>query len=254
MLVLCSFAAGTARGEAPDENAAVAALLRAYPQALAGAEGETLVWRDGTRMAAGPASDPAMPMATLLRHASILDMFRDRYPSDAPDVAPPPDSDPGRVRNAAFFAKMYGDCRAGDVTGRLVPVVWLPQGWGRTVLATTVNGVAARLERISREIDALDPETRRAAWPPGGTYNCRTIADTGAPSMHGTGAAIDLNVAISDYWLWRRGAAWRNRMPMEIVRVFERHGFIWGGRWSHYDTMHFEYRPELLDFDPNAED
>src|SRR5690242_16362928 len=27
---------------------------------------------------------------------------------------------------------------------------------------------------------------------------------------------------------------------------FEQHGFIWGGRWAHYDTMHFEYRPELL--------
>ena len=26
----------------------------------------------------------------------------------------------------------------------------------------------------------------------------------------------------------------------------EKHGFIWGGRWYHYDTMHFEYRPELL--------
>jgi len=23
--------------------------------------------------------------------------------------------------------------------------------------------------------------------------------------------------------------------------------FIWGGRWYHFDTMHFEYRPELLD-------
>ena len=33
---------------------------------------------------------------------------------------------------------------------------------------------------------------------------------------------------------------------MTIVDVFERHGFIWGGRWFHYDTMHFEYRPELL--------
>jgi hypothetical protein len=35
-------------------------------------------------------------------------------------------------------------------------------------------------------------------------------------------------------------------MPREIVDIFERHGFIWGGRWYHYDTMHFEYRPELL--------
>jgi hypothetical protein len=28
--------------------------------------------------------------------------------------------------------------------------------------------------------------------------------------------------------------------------AFEAEGFIWGGRWYHYDTMHFEYRPELL--------
>jgi hypothetical protein len=33
---------------------------------------------------------------------------------------------------------------------------------------------------------------------------------------------------------------------MKIVDVFEKHGFIWGGKWYHYDTMHFEYRPELL--------
>ncbi|MDD9945395.1 MAG: M15 family metallopeptidase [Myxococcales bacterium] len=35
-------------------------------------------------------------------------------------------------------------------------------------------------------------------------------------------------------------------MPADVVQAFERHGFIWGGRWYHYDTMHFEYRPELL--------
>ena len=33
------------------------------------------------------------------------------------------------------------------------------------------------------------------------------------------------------------------------VDAFEAEGFIWGGRWLHYDTMHFEYRPELLDAD-----
>ena len=44
----------------------------------------------------------------------------------------------------------------------------------------------------------------------------------------------------------RQHPAYKNRIPMEIVRIFEKHGFIWGGRWSHYDTMHFEYRPELL--------
>jgi hypothetical protein len=31
-----------------------------------------------------------------------------------------------------------------------------------------------------------------------------------------------------------------------VVEIFERHGFVWGGRWSWFDTMHFEFRPELL--------
>ena len=34
--------------------------------------------------------------------------------------------------------------------------------------------------------------------------------------------------------------------PTEIVAIFEKHGFIWGGKWYHFDTMHFEFRPELL--------
>ena len=37
-----------------------------------------------------------------------------------------------------------------------------------------------------------------------------------------------------------------NRFPLEIVEIFERHGFIWGGKWYHFDTFHFEYRPELI--------
>lgn len=47
-------------------------------------------------------------------------------------------------------------------------------------------------------------------------------------------------------WKGGEGAVSANRIPPEIVAVFERHGFIWGGRWRHFDTMHFEYRPELL--------
>ncbi len=37
-----------------------------------------------------------------------------------------------------------------------------------------------------------------------------------------------------------------NRTPREIMDIFEKYGFIWGGYWYHYDTMHFEYRPEIL--------
>jgi hypothetical protein len=230
-------------------------LLRAYPDALARFDGLDLIWRDGTRMPVAGLR-PDQTMQEQLRHGSILDQLRLAYPAGAP-LLPPPLQDPGRVRSRAFFDKMYGNCAAGEVAPKLVPVVWLPRTWGHTVSITSVNGVDRRLAAISRELDALPVEDRKYLFPPGGTYKCRPVADTGQTSMHGWGAAIDINPAYADYWLWRRGTAgtpaYANRIPAEIVAVFERHGFIWGGRWAHFDTMHFEYRPELLPYNPKAD-
>jgi hypothetical protein len=31
-----------------------------------------------------------------------------------------------------------------------------------------------------------------------------------------------------------------------VVRYFEDEGFVWGGKWLMFDTIHFEYRPEIL--------
>jgi hypothetical protein len=128
-------------------------------------------------------------------------------------------------------------------------IVWLPRTWGRRINVTRVNGITRRLQAVSSEIDALPDRIKRAAYPIGGTYVCRAAADTGKPSVHSYGAAIDLNTRYGDYWYWHRKQhplRYRNRMPQRIVDIFERHGFIWGGKWYHYDTMHFEYRPELL--------
>jgi hypothetical protein len=220
-------------------------LLRAYPEDLQGFDGENLIWRDGTRMPVGP-EHPADTLAQAIRGAAILDMFRSPYPRGSMDSPPTFDADPGRVRDRAFFAKMYGDCRRGEVEPRLVPIIWLQKTWGHAVRVTSVNGVARHLEAVSREIDDMPAAIKRFAWPLGGTYTCRAVADTGEPSLHGAGAAIDINVALSDYWFWRRSTIYVNRIPPEIVAAFERHGFIWGGKWFHFDTMHFEYRPELL--------
>jgi hypothetical protein len=223
-------------------------LVAAYPDALAGHDGKTLRWRDGTVM---PASDSggSKTFAQLLRHASIADQFRLPYPHGPLEKPPAVDDDPGRFRNAAFFEKMYGDCKNGEGARHLVAVPWLPKTWGHSIRVTTVNHVDARLRAVSAELDALPEKIKRAAYPIAGTYNCRAVADTGQPSAHGYGIAIDLNTAFSDYWYWRPHGGrivYRNRMPQEIVAIFEKHGFIWGGKWYHFDTMHFEFRPELL--------
>lgn len=228
-------------------GAALDALVAAYPAALAGHDGKVLRWRDGTVM---PVSGDtgARTLPELLHRASVIDQFRFPYPRGSFDRSSATDGDPGRLRNRAFFTKMYGDCRRGEVVGKLVSVTWLPKTWGGSIRVTSVNGVSERLRAISSEIDALPEKIKRAAYPIADAYNCRNVADTGLPSPHGYGIAIDLNISVSDYWYWRRAGAavYRNRIPEEIVAIFEKHGFIWGGKWHHFDTMHFEYRPELL--------
>ena len=231
-----------------NNNLALDSLVAAYPETLAGHDAHVLRWRDGTVMPV-PDDIADKTLDERLRHASIADQLRIPYPR-GPLLKPPAvNADPGRFRNRAFFFKMYGDCRKGEVAPHLVTVTWLPRTWGKPIRITSVNHVDQRLRLVSAEIDALPAKIKRAAYPIAGTYNCRAIADTGQPSPHGYGIAIDLNTAFSDYWFWRphKGALrYRNRMPAEIVAIFEKHGFIWGGKWYHFDTMHFEYRPELL--------
>ncbi len=217
-------------------------LIKAYPAFLARHDEGRLIWKDGTVMAV---SDGRRDKSfdERLRSASIVDQLSLPYPK-GPLVAPPaPNDDPGRFRNTAFFDKMYGDCTKNQTQSNLVTDRWLG---GQELRVTAVNGVARHLQEVSDELGRM-PQYKRYLVPSAGTFNCRSVFDTGARSMHAWGAAIDLNVAFADYWVWAKGRPYTNRIPFAIVDVFERHGFIWGGKWSHFDTMHFEYRPELLE-------
>jgi hypothetical protein len=90
-------------------------------------------------------------------------------------------------------------------------------------------------------------------------WNWRSIADTQSRSFHAYGAALDLLPAsqrgLATYWLWssEHNSEWwaipyekRLHPPDAVIKAFEAHGFIWGGKWLFFDTMHFEYRPEIL--------
>lgn len=235
---------------AGDPEQAGRRLLAAYPTHLRALDGNWLIWADGTRMAIDDGRGAKAPEVRLAE-PDLEDMLVLPYPAGGAAVAPPPGDDPGRARNAAFFDKMYGDCRKGEVTKSLVDVVWLPRKSGQRLKVTVVNDVARRLAAVSEALDRLPARFDRFLIPSAGTYHCRAIAGTDRQSAHGHGIAIDIAVQHSDYWRWSRTApgaapAYRNAIPPEIVAIFEAHGFIWGGRWFHYDTMHFEYRPELL--------
>lgn len=52
-------------------------------------------------------------------------------------------------------------------------------------------------------------------------------------SMHAFGLAVDLNVSGNYYGT-------RGDMDPEVVAIFEKWGFAWGGAWSEPDPMHFE--------------
>ncbi|MEQ1696442.1 MAG: M15 family metallopeptidase [Hyphomicrobiaceae bacterium] len=223
-------------------------LVAAYPQALDRIEGNDLIWRDGTRMAVDDGLGPKSH-ADWLALPDIKDMLAFAYPAGKPFLAPAPDFDPGRARNGAFFDKLYGACRSGEVEGSLVTVVWLPKKYGKRIAFSSRHGAAERLAAVSARLDELPASFDVYLKPPAGTYNCRVIAGTDRVSAHGHGIAIDIATKHAHYWRWPGAgvpAAYRNEIPVEIVAAFEAEGFIWGGRWSHYDTMHFEYRPELL--------
>lgn len=242
---------------APPEDATtrrvqrLAAFVAAYPDHLVALEAGKLVWKDGTQMSVDDGKGAKAP-AALLADADIKDMVHWPYPAGAAIAAPAVDVDPGRARHEPFFDKMYGDCRKGEVQKNLVEVVWLPVKAGQKLKVTRINGVDRAIAAVSRELDALPARFDPYLFPSAGTFNCRTIAGTTQRSVHAHGIAIDIALKHAHYWRWSGTGptgpiVWRNDIPAEIVAIFEKHGFIWGGRWHHYDTMHFEYRPELID-------
>ncbi|MDB4970777.1 MAG: hypothetical protein JWN44_6466 [Myxococcales bacterium] len=171
-----------------------------------------------------------------LDHPDAEDTFAPRYRTGPIRPITSPDEDPGRARLDVMFRAAYPTSELTTVTfaGHKVRV--------HKKSAAAFARVSARIEKAMTHDAALGPFVARL----GGTFNERNIAGTDRASAHSYGIAIDLNDKLSSYWRWEKGG-WKNRIPQAIVDAFETEGFIWGGRWYHFDTMHFEYRPELTD-------
>ena len=140
---------------------------------------------------------------------------------------------------------LYGDPRPyirddGSVgrawEARMVPVkmpVPLPLGWDRSLFAGSV--------RVNRAIEDVVHETflelaelwGRLRTYDGG-YTFRLTRGGSRLSSHGYGAALDFDAP------WNR-LGQPPTLDSQIVRVFRRHGWTWGGKWKRPDGMHFQF-------------
>ena len=219
----------------PVLNSQVQALIDNY-SCIIGFEDNKLVFADSTTLVYDDFRVKTYDEA--LDDADVEDMFSEPYQKIAV-----PTNDAGRIRSDALFRKLYGNTYS-EVSKNLVNVLWCPKNVGQTLKFTRLYGAADSLAIVSHELDER-PDLAKYLKS-AGTLNWRVIAGTERLSAHCFGIAIDICVDYSNYWRWSKSLDYENHIPLEIVEVFERHGFIWGGRWKHFDTMHFEFRPELL--------
>ena len=204
-----------------------------------------------------PGSDPMLfhdgverGNAEALETGSVRDQFRHLYPLTFDLTArETPWADPGRIRHQPLFLALYG--RGSRQVRAVLRRVRGPSGHAPSFQMTTLWRVHCQTTAAMQALSDAGLLDHPAFEDVGGSFNWRRIAGTDRLSAHSYGAALDLNPKLGGYWRWAgrpEGDAgpYRNRIPREIVEIFERHGFIWGGKWHHFDGMHFEYRPELI--------
>jgi len=188
------------------------ALVTTYPEHIAGRDGNILIWRDGTRSVIHDGLKKTHQ--TKLKQADIEDMMSQPYPVGACSFEKPAHNyDPGRIRNDAFFRKIYGNS-AAQVKRSLTSVKW----FGRRLRVTKINGVDRQLAKVAADLAKLPKKVRKYLIPMGGTFKWRKIAGTKRLSVHSFGAAIDINTKYADYWRWSGGKPgnvpkFRNKIP-----------------------------------------
>lgn len=220
--------------------------VESYPGIVCGFEGNDLRLCSGAIL---PWNDGRLDKThdDKLSQPDLEDTVSQAYPRGPLPGPLPAEFEPGRMRNQAFLDAVYG-ASPKDVRSRLRAIPW--PGAGQKLRVTQIAGVAEHLQTVSRAVAALPASVRRAMARIGGSYNHRVIAGTTRNSAHAYGIAVDVAMDRAEYWRWRFKAGvlrpMRGGVPPQVVEIFEQQGFIWGGKWYHYDTMHFEYRPELL--------
>jgi len=161
-------------------------------------------------------------------------------------------------RNPEFYDTLWQSHTRAESAANLVQINFL----GKTFsVHRDLEGRLKKIDALIREAAKTDPAVQTFINEIGsiGAWNWRNVAVTASRSYHAYGVAVDIlprNLkGLATYWQWEadKSPEWykipytrRYHPPMTVVKIFERYGFCWGGKWPLFDTMHFEYRPEIM--------
>jgi hypothetical protein len=161
-------------------------------------------------------------------------------------------------RSGFFIDELLSAATRAETEKQLVSIKFLGKS---TKIHKTIQKKLAVIEEEIRTVAKTDDMIQK--WINNLTqlegYGWRIIANTQSRSYHSYGLAIDLLPKSLNgkqtYWLWtakNREDWWnvpygeRYHPPEKVIKIFESYGFVWGGKWLMFDTMHFEYRPEVF--------
>ncbi len=234
----------------------VQAFLQAYGPLIEAVSfpGDDVVFTAGGR--AIHFQDGRMLGGAHLDEAERFDPFFYTYPLDRLREPPAPGESPAQSTDVleALFGRTESEIRR-----HCRSVTFLDR---RLFLNTLSIGPLQAVEREILAAAAADPAVARwmADLEIAYSFKDKDVAGSGHRSYHAWGLAVDLVPRSYGgkhvYWRWSRvfhREDW-HRIPLDrrwsppaaVVEAFERHGFVWGGKWAHFDTIHFEYRPEIL--------
>jgi hypothetical protein len=118
-------------------------LIKAYPEKISYYKDNKIFFKDGSSLV----YDDGKPKNTkeLLENPDIEDQFKWKYET-------PGTNDAGRIRNEAFFKKIYGNSKE-EVAKKLVEITWCPKLVNQKIKVTTVNGIDKKIQKIGAELE-----------------------------------------------------------------------------------------------------
>jgi len=150
--------------------------------------------------------------------------------ANAPDPAWPP-----VPHGLVEIREVFGDAATPRCSAGLAQLpAPLPLAWDRR---TEVTSFRCHERMVGVFESAFREVYRRGLWSSleewGGCYNDRTARGLAKKSTHAWGIAVDVAVT-------RNQLGAKPTLDPRVVAIFEDHGFVWGGRWSRPDGMHFQ--------------